>query len=700
MSKPKIVTGTDCLKYINKSIGFLHCGGGGSNLSQIAEYFRHRWNTLYCQWNSEGSVLSSLVGQMDIYISLSAWEHDITKRKIGVVTGRSPEGGLQVSILGNEYIQNNKQYMQHSITTFHYLQDFKYDLPLGSLYYILYSKPDGLPSYPSTAHVTTGIRTPVSFNDSFDMSPSFDGYLDIQPLGLTWRVNGQKTGQQAYKLTTDIETTPEFGHIDTFNDNQICYPDMFRDNPLDYFSGNMFAILKDYSNAVISSLPGKIAAGLDYRNVYFDLGLPYTEQTLCNFTSIPYNLILTENRQAALAYLANGTLPNDAFLYPLDWDDLPKYDPDQFDPDDDDGDDDGDDNDDVDKTPLVIPTLTPQMLDANNIYWLGVGEYGQFLTWFWYDIQQFSVIDPTTWDNLLDNLQGLYNNLAQAIISVRYMPIDPSWVGGLSDTDHHIKLAMIEDNTGHNIFNKYAQLKPRDIGSVKVPAHYKMFLDNSPYSQLSLYLPYYGYIDLDIDVFINHTIDIKAVYDILSGTILYYIYRDNKALINYYMAKISVDIPITLQTAYERDKSINQNLTELIVNSGTLVSSIVGGNPIGATISAGNLTSSPSASAPLLTKGYGSEQGILFAPAYCAIYIKQPKRVKKGRAYARTIGNLWCKTAKLSDLEGFTICQNPHIDFNGNAYVTEEGETTDKKLLPLAEEIEEIYDYLTKGVIL
>ena len=166
------------------------------------------------------------------------------------------------------------------------------------------------------------------------------------------------------------------------------------------------------------------------------------------------------------------------------------------------------------------------------------------------------------------------------------------------------------------------------------------------------------------------------------------------------MAKISVDVPITLQTAYDRDRAMNQNITESIVNGGSLLTSIVGGNPIGMTLAAGNLASAPSASAPMLVKGYGSEQGILFTPSKCAIYLRRPTTVKKGSAFKSTVGNLWCRTARLSNLSGFTQCQNPHITFRGNTYVTEEGETTDKKLLPLAEEIEEIYDYLMKGVIL
>jgi len=704
----KKVTGTECLKYINKPIGFGshdYCIYGNMSISTLLGI-----NALRVEGQQYNHTLRYNPSMISTH--LYKWYHNANQRVVGLVLDKSPDGGLEVAILGSEQIANIRGQMEWYETRLFLQGNYVYELPVIPLpedewklttikmgTYIAYG--EGNPR--CYVQINNNTTDKLTLDQAIDYDPIIDKYIENQSFGCIWEYAGQLTGQQAYTLTHDKHNTMVVG---TILDVQDAYPylNILKDDPLRLLGGDLYSAMGILNFNGESGVPVRIPQGTDFDSLKFSF-LDVTNLNRTNLTSIPYNIILTENEQYAQAYLSNGTLPPDAFLFPLDWDDLPRYNP-EDDPDDDDNpdddDDDGDNGRDVDPTPLTAPIVTPQMLDANNVYWLGVGEYGQFLTWFWFDIQQFSVLDPTTWDNLSDNILGLYNNLAETVVAVRFMPLKPEWVGGLNDTKEPIKLGMIQDYRTHDVFNKYAQLEPRLIGSIDIPNKFNnyKYLNLSPYSQLSLYLPFYGFADLDIDMFTGHKLTVYAVYDILSGSIVYYVYYDDTALVNYYMAKISVDVPITLQTAYDRDRAMNQNITESIVNGGSLLTSIVGGNPIGMTLAAGNLASAPSASAPMLVKGYGSEQGILFTPSKCAIYLRRPTTVKKGSAFKSTVGNLWCRTARLSNLSGFTQCQNPHITFRGNTYVTEEGETTDKKLLPLAEEIEEIYDYLTKGVIL
>lgn len=707
MSAIGMVTGNDCLKWVKKDIG-LTWRNDGAMRSQISTMCKRTFR--------DGSFTAYRSGY-GFMPSLECFKvpHD-NSRIIGYVKEKSDDGGFHVVILGSQNFDIRNNWLKSAerkydiITQMEYEQDL---IPLSPTLNDWIPQSDDFETwiYPARRfwHLDMYCGFSYSVNDENSTIP-FDDILnaDMMPLntgyqlqlGGSFKYRGYTSLVSSIQLTNDPDTTLEFGadiyetDLGIYIDQDVC------DNPLYGMFGSLDMFGRKLSQEFFAQF------NRNYDNLEFAEEIPFNFR-ICitnNGVCVPFNLMLTDSLQYAKAYINNGTLPPDAYLFPLDWEDLPKYDPDEDNPDDDDDggdpDDDGNNDRDIDDTPLNIPSVTPQMLDANNVYWLGVGEYGQFLTWFWYDIQNFSIIDPTTWDNLLDNLQGLYNNLAETIVSVRFMPIKPAWVGGLADAGSHIKLGMIEDYTNHSIFNKYSFLEPREIGHIKIPKTFDTYLDLSPYSQLSLYLPFYGFVDLDVDMFTGHDLYVKAIYDILSGTIVYYIYYDNTALINYYMAKLSVDVPITLQSAYDRDRTIQQNLTESIVNGGSFMASLVGGNPIGMTLSAGSLVSSPSASAPLITRGYGAEQGILFTPSKCAIYLRRPVTTKKGRSYAKTVGNLWCKTYTLSKLSGFTICQNPHITFRGNTYVTEEGETTDKKLLPLAEEIEEIYDYLTKGVIL
>lgn len=426
------------------------------------------------------------------------------------------------------------------------------------------------------------------------------------------------------------------------------------------------------------------------------------------FSFIPCNMVLTRLESSAIDYVQNGNLPSDAFLYPLDWDKLPSYKlPDlNNDDDDDDGDPDGTNPDgnrdrDVDPTPLVTPTIVPTMLNANNIYWLGVGRLGMFFTWFWYDIQQFSILDPTTWDNIFDNIQGLYNNLSSAILSIRYYPVRPEWVGGLGNQSR-IKLAQIEQDGAVDTINTFTQPPIEKIGSFNVAKDFDSYLDLAPYSQLVLYLPYYGYVDLDIDIFNGYSLDVYATYDILSGTITYYVYYDDTFMLNTYTAKMSVDIPITLQTQYERDRTIQSNITTALSGFMSAGAGALTGNPIGAVLGVNALQASmsPQNTAPIKVEGMLAEQGMFYAPSKCAVILRRPTTTKKGDAFKRNNGYLWCKTETLKNLSGLTICKNPRITFNGSEYYNDSGQPTGKMLLPLDSEITEIYELLEGGVII
>lgn len=707
IEKRKKVTGSECLKYINKPIGLVDKSRLGNG---VTEYLNTMQATdpHYRNWyagtirNAIGAVQYGKQFSWSDSVQINKFNHDPSKRIVGWVSNEYDDGGIHCFILGNEKFSVNAQHV-------HYYS------VIGTMQYIFnelkqtYDKKAGYNFDPGVSYYvpTNGCNTSINdVNHGIPETVNLIGMLDYN-VGFTdfapsfYAQPSIDTSQMSGKMLTPNATTSlEFGK--GLTGLNIYFRTDAMSDPLALLQGDFWGYAKGKNQEFFAMCPPSFDDYNMFNTYTVDIGDIITST---NLVATPYNIILTRNLSLAQAYLSDGILPSDAFLYPLDWDELPRFTPDD-DPDDDDNpdddEDDGDDGRDVDPTPLTAPIVTPQMLDANNVYWLGVGEYGQFLNWFWFDIQQFSVLDPTTWDNLSDNILGLYNNLAETVVAVRFMPIKPKWVGDIDETKQPIKLGMIQDYRTHDVFNKYAQLEPRLIGSIDIPNKFNnyKYLNLSPYSQLSLYLPFYGFADLDIDMFTGHKLTVYAVYDILSGSIVYYVYYDDTALVNYYMAKISVDVPITLQTAYDRDRAMNQNITESIVNGGSLLTSIVGGNPIGMTLAAGNLASAPSASAPMLVKGYGSEQGILFTPSKCAIYLRRPTTVKKGSAFKSTVGNLWCRTARLSNLSGFTQCQNPHITFRGNTYVTEEGETTDKKLLPLAEEIEEIYDYLTKGVIL
>ena len=708
MSRPTLVRGTDCLEYINKPIGFGTMRGEWSDSVIFDE-------DIYGFKVKGYTGQTNLSGNMAVCNSLYKVPHNTSKRVCAYVTDNFSDGGIRCVILGDETLNFrsgeyggiklqascNQTYSQVIGSQEMYKNDFNFVPNVVSV-----------PSVPRDSSINLFGENRNNMA-SLTFSELLDYTFDLSEGHIPFSIDFLKIFKYAnadvslytnlYTLTTDPDNTLSFGeHSITSNLLYVGYENA-EQNPLTIINGDLYS-WGNYMASVFYSMCPDSFFTQEYLEQYELIGTQLAPTF--NGCCIPYNIVLTNNLQYARNYVNNGELPPDAYLFPLDWNNLPRYTPQPpgQDDDDDDGgnpDDDAKPSRDVDPTPVVAPSLLPTMFNANNMYWLNIGEFNNFLIWFWYDIQQFSVLDPTTWDNLIDNINGLYAQLSSAIIGVRYYPIDPEWVGGLGSQEV-IKIAQVQKDGLVDTISKLNVPPIRDIGSYKVNKDFDSFLDLPPYSELTLYLPYYGYIQLDMDMFNGHSIDVKATYDILSGTITYYIFYDDTFMVNTYTAKMAVDVPITLQTSYDRDRAIQNNIATSLSGFMSAGAGMMSGNPIGMVmgISSLNTSVSPQNTAPIKVEGMTVEQGSLYLPSKCAVILRRPVTTKKGTSFAKNNGYLYCKTAKLSDLTGLTIVKNPRIRFNGTEYYNDSGQPTGKMLLPLETEIQEIYSLLEKGVIL
>lgn len=489
------------------------------------------------------------------------------------------------------------------------------------------------------------------------------------------------TSNRIWELTTEDNNTLVLATgRESAPDNLYHFWSTFIMDDISFYNGNVAEILEPINANGAGVVNGKVKEDFPINiTTILGNGEKYNRH-LC-----PYNLLLTKSKSQALRYISDGTLPSDVFLYPFDVDNIP-----QAETTPDDGEDDPEENpevvDTIQPTPIVTPLNTPSKLTNNNLYWLQAGELETFINWFWTEAGDIADLQ-----DLWQKIQGLYNNLASALINIRYMPIDISWVGGTTDVNNIIlgqlnKVMNVKKiNRGNSIV--------RPIGSIKIDEIYKSFTDYSPYSSIMLYLPYHGFIDINNDLIMGQTLSISAVYDILSGSIQYFIFR-NQTLINTIIAKMAVDIPITLQSKSERDSAIFSNISNATASIMGAVSSAVTSNPIGLVMSTENIANGGAQTAPFSLKGTVGETGAFYAPNKCAVYIERP-RYNKPQLYAERVGYPLNKNYRLSALKGFTTVYNPVIQFSGNTVTTD-----NTKVFPLQSEIDEIYSLLEKGVIL
>lgn len=664
----------------------------------------------------------SIFGNFPLLIS--RYQND-GNRRIGFISGVNTDGSFNLYILGNG---GWKVFPTHFVNTLCKLGAngrLRLLPPATDLYFPEHASDFGNYIYEDNASgqrwgfAYDNLNIEVGVNQAFDYSPQWKERVSSREtcnvFYNTMFINDVMTIPDPYtqdiELSTNIADTVQIGKPITakywqrsqsgwyFGDKNIG-GDIF-----DFLDSMGLSLVTSIANTPASlSIQQLTAHGYsgDYDGKMISTYQPFEGSYAFNYT--PYNLILTYNLDEAKRYVETGELPSDAFLYPFDVDNIPVNETGGTGAEDSDGtqaddtistggDSGGEETD--DQTPEA-PTNTPQALTNNNLYWLTSQQLKGFIEWFWTDATD--VTDP---QELFEKIQGLYSDLSQAIVSIRYMPIDAEWVGGTT-IDNSIIVGLVEKTEQVRTINK--TVAPiRDIAtdiSISELPDFKGFINFSPYCEISLYLPFYGYLSLDADLLMQNKLTIKATYDILSGTIQYYIFRvssktGNATMINTVTGKMAVDIPISLQTKNERDSMIFNNVASATANLIGAGASAVAGNPIGMVMSTSAIAGQQSQGAPMRVMGTIGESGAFYDHGYCAIFIKRPA-TNYPPQYARRVGYPYNGARKLEKTHGFIQCFNPYVEFTH--MTVNDSDIQPPK--PTAEEIETIYNALEEGVIL
>lgn len=205
------------------------------------------------------------------------------------------------------------------------------------------------------------------------------------------------------------------------------------------------------------------------------------------------------------------------------------------------------------------------------------------------------------------------------------------------------------------------------------------FLDYSPYCKMSMYLPYAGTFDLDlqtvaamIDV-TQATIRVSVCIDINTGSMTYYVDADDCLILNK-TVKLGVDLPISGNDAIQQSTAILQtnynNASRLIGDVSGIASEISSGSIAGIAASAlqlpvslGSMSLSTALANRQVPTQVGSFGGALSSVTqgqdpYITIY---RQKIANPLNYGHTVGYLTDSTHDIDDLSGFTVCSNPDL---------------------------------------
>lgn len=393
-----------------------------------------------------------------------------------------------------------------------------------------------------------------------------------------------------------------------------------------------------------------------------------------------YNIYVTKSLKFAQEYIDNGTPPPDAYKNTINTDGSKYIDPKFSKPkgksdNDDPTEPDDKDNSKRDSQTIKLPKENGVSSPSNNWYQMTREQLHRFIYYFWNDIGK----NVTDWFN---DIQGLYNNLSEAVLGVKYFPCSSSWLYDV-ETGQPPFITIGRYTCNFQATEIKSNAKLTKIGSYAIYERYKNFLDYTA-TRIELFLPYMGWVELPTQKVMGTKIIVYFGVDMATTQGMYVIKSDGMIVFQSTF-NFGITIPITLSSSVEEVKSA--------VNTGVSLASSALSVAMASTVSpvAGGMLAVSSAQ-NLIPQGYDSLHMIGNATANsgqlggkrCAICITRSIPKQPG-LYGSRIGFCYNKKKQLAQLSGFTVIENPRIDSTG--YATEQ-------------EVEEIYTLMRKGIIL
>lgn len=185
------------------------------------------------------------------------------------------------------------------------------------------------------------------------------------------------------------------------------------------------------------------------------------------------------------------------------------------------------------KTPtindLMGVTLNPNipLTTTNNVYLLNEDTFGYFLD---------SLYSQSFWEIIKNGLYG--RDVYENIINVRSFPVSLSQL--TTTTTNAINFCSYTmDLTGVKAVLDYVFIV--DCGTVFIPRKFNNFYDFDPYTDITLYLPFYGAIQLDCADYMNSEVGVKYSVDVTTGFVVISVFK-NGTIMQSFTSNISYNI--------------------------------------------------------------------------------------------------------------------------------------------------------------
>lgn len=263
--------------------------------------------------------------------------------------------------------------------------------------------------------------------------------------------------------------------------------------------------------------------------------------------------------------------------------------------------------------------------------------------------------------SFFDNIKLLNSSPIENIVSCKIIPIS------INGTDERIVLGNVDTGVNGDKVNSSYKV---EVGSLAISEYYHSFLDYAPYTKLTIFLPFIGFKELDTNTFMNKTLKVIYIFDLITGSVKAQLFASN-VYVQSYDGNAGIDIPLTSSNRAQVEGAF----------IGSALSAVESKSLIGASSALLNGAMTPYS---FSTKGsYSPSCGTHDTRKIFVIYDRPTLQIPS--TYGHDFGYPCKLSRSLGSVNGFTMV-NSNIDLNG--------------ITCTETEREEIRQLLTNGVYL
>lgn len=280
-----------------------------------------------------------------------------------------------------------------------------------------------------------------------------------------------------------------------------------------------------------------------------------------------------------------------------------------------------------------------------------------FITMYNPSVAELKLLSDFMWSGAFDlnTYKKLFSDPMQSIIGLAIVPVAPTTAGSKSvhfgSIDSGVTMPYLSTN--------YVQV---DCGSVSIDKFVGCFMDNDPYTKISIYLPFIGIRQLSADDIVGGSIHVVYNIDVLNGACACFIEHSTRGVLYSYNGSCITNVPLT---AVNFSGAIQNAVSAIGSAIGMVAGMATGAAPITAMGAMGLMTSAANTalnSKPTVQRSgnLGGSAGIMSILTPYVIIERPALSVPNNvQHYVGQTSNI---TMKLGACKGFTVCEYVHLD--------------------------------------